>query len=765
MDELQKYNDQVIERRPADFAVGPEVSPGSSLELVTGVLRRWYIVLLFFIVIVAAGLPAIWLLIKPLYVVTGTIEVAPILQNPLTGEADSGEISNYQSFMFTQAQFVTSDPVLQRVADDLAKTDLDFFKKPSIDPIMRLKQKVDNRMISTEPTSLLRRAISDRTIQVRPGDRTQMLDITMNSANEGEAKRIVNSFINAYMAYAGSASSQSEDQKLNLLENEKKSLLAKIGSQRQRIRELGQEYGSTDLGGRYDMKLTSRVATLLAELTKAEAQRIALEARLQFFEEMPDQNVPPQEVLSMRNEYINADTALKQLAQQIIQLEQELIVAKQTLAPQNPALQQKQSLLDAFKGQLEDKRKQVGDDFDEMIAQTNANAGRKQLQKVKAELDQTSAYEKRLREVLSKEDTQTINIGKKQLDIQEANYQLGLDQQMYDTICRRIQELDLQRKRPARVSIGYMAQLEEIRDKRLKFSAALLFFALAGGAMLAYLTDKADRRLWTPQDVAKRIGIRIIGTTTSPGSVRKSLLSKQVVEDYQVIRANLGLLNGQGIPRKLVVTSPGMGEGKTTFAINLATSIAKSGKKVLLIDGDLRKPDIANLLGLPKGSRGLQDLLFGKDAGQAVITMATMGLDVLAADSRNRADAYELLALPATSRRIDTISENYDQVIIDTPPVLALPDALIWAKMADAVILTSFSGQTSGDDLKEAKEKLTAINIRILGTVLVNVPISHAYYRYGYSYYSGDAHKRDRRHTDSRLLLPTSSPEEKQEKA
>ena len=145
--------------------------------------------------------------------------------------------------------------------------------------------------------------------------------------------------------------------------------------------------------------------------------------------------------------------------------------------------------------------------------------------------------------------------------------------------------------------------------------------------------------------------------------------------------------------------------------------------------------------------------------------MATTGLDVLAADSRNRADAYELLALPATSRRIETICENYDQVIIDTPPVLALPDALIWAKMADAVILTSFSGQTTGDDLKEAKEKLTAINIRILGTVLVNVPIGHTYYRYGYSYYSGDGHKRDRRRTDSRLFLPTSSPEEKQEKA
>jgi len=765
MDELEKHHDNIIEQKIVDFAP-PDNVEGNSGEMLAGILRRWYIVLLIFFVIVGAGLPAIWLLIKPVYVVNGTIEVAPILRNPLTGEADTGEISNYQSFMLTQASLVTIDSVLQRVADDLAGANLDFFKKPATDWVTKLKQRIDHTTTSTEPASILRQAISDGTIQVAPGGKTQMLNITMSSTNADEAKKIVNSFIDSYMAYSGSASSQSEDQNLNLLESERTRLEARIKQHRDRKRDLGQEYGSTNLGERYDVKLTNRVAMLLAEKTKAEVRRIALDAKVALFKNMPKQTIPPQDVLRMKNEYINNDTTLKQLTQQVMQLEQDLMIAKQTLGPKNPLLQQKQSILESFQGQLEKKRQQLGDDFDKTIAQANANTENKEKQKIETELAEVLAYEQKLNEVLDKEDTQTINIGKKQLDIEELNYQLGLDQQYYDTVCRRLKELEMERKRPARVTVGYRAQFVEIRDKRTKYSAAIVILGLAAGMMLAFLRDKADQKLYNPNDVTKRIGIRIIGTTTSPNAVRKALLPKQVTEDYQTIRANLGLLNGKGIPAKLVVTSPGMREGKTTLAINLATSIAKSGKKVLLIDGDLRKPDIARLLNLPKGIRGLQDLLFGKNGQLAIHNIPSTGLDVLAADSRNRSDAYELLALPATAQRIDAISRNYDHIIIDTPPVLAFPDALIWAKMADAVLLTSFAGQTTTGDLMETRQKLAQINVNVLGTVLTNVPLAHSYYRYGYSYYAQDGRRKSRATRAGRkLLLPTESTREDKEKS
>ena len=363
------------------------------------------------------------------------------------------------------------------------------------------------------------------------------------------------------------------------------------------------------------------------------------------------------------------------------------------------------------------------------------------------------------RPVQPSEDIATIKLGRKQLDIQEQQEQVALTKEVYDTIRRRIQQLEMERKRPARISIPYEATVTTVPHKRVKYTMALMFGAMACGMLLAFLRDKADLSLRTPDDVVKRIGIRIIGTTTSPQTIKPALLPRQVAGDYQTIRANLGLLDGGEMPKKLVVTSPGMRDGKTTFAINLATSMSKSGKKILLIDGDLRKSDIVHLLNL-----GLQDVLWGRNLDWVVYSVPSTNLDVLAANSHNTADAYEpyeLLALPTTAEYISRISQAYDHVIIDTPPVLAFPDALLWAKIADAVILTSFAGQTTAPDLKEAKERLARIDVRVLGTVLSNVTVGHSYYRYGYNCYSQDGQRREKtKQFDTKLLLPMQSSEE-----
>ena len=96
--------------------------------------------------------------------------------------------------------------------------------------------------------------------------------------------------------------------------------------------------------------------------------------------------------------------------------------------------------------------------------------------------------------------------------------------------------------------------LYEVITKRVKYSMGMVFVSLICGMGLAFLRDKADLSLRTPDDVAKRIGMRIIGTTTSLNTVKPALLPEQIVGDYQTIRTNLGLLGGKGIPKKLVIT-------------------------------------------------------------------------------------------------------------------------------------------------------------------------------------------------------------------
>ncbi len=753
MNDLEKYHVQVIESRPTNFEMPPESNGETTSGLIVAILRRWYIVLLVFFIICSVGVPAIWFSIEPFYEATGAIRVAPILPHILTDEADRGEISNYQSFMNTQAEMITSNQVVQRVADDLAGRNLSFFENEATGFLTKFKQTLMNTKTKPGPAGILKGAISDGVIEAVADRWTELIKITMKSTNPEEAEQVVNAFIRAYMAVEVSSSAQGQDRKLAILENERKVLVEKLQRQRETIHQLAQEYGTVTLDGRQDMML-QRVASLLAELTKVEAHRINLEAQIQLLEQTKEQAILPEELLKMRQEYIKEDPMVNVLTENIAQLDQALIVAKQTLAPTNPELNRKAELLEALKARLEERRKEVGKAFDGLMTEELAKVGNQKLLNTKAELEQTKAYEKRLQEVLTKEDAQTIELGRKQLTIQDLQFQLDLDKEMYDAVRRRIQELEMERKRPARISVAYNADIASIRDKRIKYTAALMFASLAAGCFLAFLRDRADYSLYTPDDVTKRVGVRIIGTTTSADYFDRFKLPQQVANDYQTIRANLGLQDGGGIPNKLVITSAGIRDGKTTFAINLATSLAKAGKKTLLIDGDLRKPDIRRLLNLPKGSRGLQDVLLGKNFESVVVSMPLVGFDVLTADSGNATDAFELLSLPDVSKYLNIISAKYDHVIIDTPPVLAFPDALLWAKIADGVILTSFAGHTEEQDLKETLERLTQIKVKVLGTILSSVRANYSYNRYGYSYYATQSKaKRGRRRSDKTMLL------------
>ncbi len=753
MDELTRYEAGMLGPVIQGMPPFPEpAGPNVFDMLATVLLRRWRAAVIVFAVICCTGLSVIWLILKPVCEVTGAIKVAPILSNILTGEADRGDISNYQSFMNTQVEMIISGPVIERAADDLATKNLPFFNAKASTLIKKLQSEFRGYSTRSDYAAKLKEAINDGFITITNSRNTELIKITMADDRPEDARQIVDAFIRAYMAMEGIKSTQDEDQKLNVLEAERRTLAEKLETQRESIRKLAEEYGTVTLDGRQNMML-QRVASLLAELTKVEAQRISLEARIQVLEQGKGQGVP-EERLNKRNERINADPAVQELVRSIVRLEEDLIAARQFMTPENPLLKQKEEFVESFGKRLEEKRREEANDI-----------GKNELQNSRAQLEETAAYEKLLREKLAAEDDQTIQIGRKQLSIQDMQYQLGLEKEMYDTVTKRVQELEMERKRPARVSVAYNADIANIRDKRIKYSAAVVFAAIAGGIGLALLKDKMDPSLRSPEDITRLLGVRIIGTTTNQETVEKALLPRQLTEDYQTIRANLGLLDGGGMPKKLVVTSAGMRDGKTTFSVNLATSLSRSGRKVLLIDGDLRKPDIGRLLNVPRDMRRLLDVLMGSPADDSAIAIVSPGLHVLASDSQNTVDPYELLVLPSTVSLIDNLSERYDHVIIDTPPVLAFPDALILAKIAGAVILASFAGRTSGPDLKETKDRLAQINVRILGTVMGNVHLGHTYYRYGYHYYAqGGRPGRDSRRNGINPMLLSDKPQDDSDK-
>jgi capsular exopolysaccharide synthesis family protein len=747
MNEIEKVPQPVAHHELVHFeSVHSGVHQGNIVDtVIKPLLRHWRAALATFLITTAAGLPAIWFFIEPLYESTAAIQVAPIQQNILFKNVESeAMISNYRTFMNTQVELMASFQVLDRAADDLKGENL--------------------KMVGPDAIIFLRDSLADKNLIIEPPDNTELIRVTMKSKTPDEAEKVVNALIRAYMAVEVSHLVKGGNEKLAVLEEELRRLSEKRQKQREIVRQMSEEYGTTALTGRQDMML-QQVTTLQTEITKVQIKKMDLETQIQMLEKTSEEVIPLEKVIAMRNEFLKADPQLKTLSDNVAQLEQGMIVATQTMTAENPELQSRRNLLDAMKKRLNERQNEIAVAFSDMLKSESARNRDYKLKEVKAELDRNIADEERLNSILSKHNTETIELGRKQLAIKDQQEQFALTEEMYDTVRRRIQELEMESKRPAQVSIAYNAASVLAKDRRKKLAAANVFGAAMLGILLAIMLDRMDRRVYNPEDVTRRIGVRLLGTTINSHKIDRTMLHDRIADDYQSIRANLGLFSDEKIPHKVVVTSANAGEGKTTFAINLATSMAKAGTKVLLIDGDMRKPEVGKLLKLNSGSNDVREVLLGHNGLEELVqSVPSTGLDVLLSNAANPSDCFEILTRAQTARNLDALCAKYENVIIDTAPVLAVPDTLLWAKMADAVVLASFAGQTEEPDLQKAIERLKQIEVKILGIVVNNVSIKSSYnYGYGYGYGYGRRYGRPKEKSDQvkrqSILLSIEEPD------
>ncbi len=765
MDNLEKYLDQVMEKKPVahetPIEVRPEEEPQAKPDLLRGVARRWYIVVATTVVLCALGLPAIWLSIEPGYEVRGAVEVKPA-ESILTGTT-AGEGSS-RLFINTQADKLRSDPsLLNDIANSLVDRKLAFFSGEPRTLLEKLKAKITPSRKWVDLVDRLRQALTDGTISIGSLPNSQLLAVSMTSNDAEGAKVIVHAFLTNYRTRYGRATDKQDQDDLKALMDEQERLARDLDAQRAKISDAAQIYGSISLDRRHEMEL-SRQAELLSGLTRLQSQESILLARLGQLGGSMDPNAlaePAQDQLTAaRSAYVNAHPTVVAISAQIAEINRELIVARQVRKPGHPILTQQEGVLADLEQSLEDKRAELDKKFDKEQQEREKIMAAQQHASIQTELDQVRTAIDAHEKLLTEQEGITREIGNTNLKIQNLQAELEVFNTMYETVTARIRRIAVEGQGRPRITAAYDPAIINTVDKRAKFSAGVFCLAVGCGIGLALLRDKTDKTLQTADDVTRELDMPVLGTTSSSHTIKPSLFAEQIAADYQTIRTNLGLLTNGGIPRKLAVSSPGMREGKTTFAVNLATSLAKGGKKVLLIDGDLRKPDVRYMLNVTNGAGGVQDVLMGADAEKAICSVSTSGLHVLVANSRNVADVYELLASSRTAEQIEGLGREYDHLIIDTPPVLGFPDALIWARLAGAVVLVGFAGQTTAPELKEAKEKFARVRVQVLGAILSNVRAEQNVYRYAYSYRaSGVEAVRKARRQRKLLLSPQGPPE------
>lgn len=316
---------------------------------------------------------------------------------------------------------------------------------------------------------------------------------------------------------------------------------------------------------------------------------------------------------------------------------------------------------------------------------------------------------------------------------------------MYDGLLQRYKEISAEAGISSNnISIVDLADLPNrpVSPRPLLNIAIALLAGLMLSAAVVLVREKFDDAIRSPEDVPAKLGLTFLNSVPQlqPGVDPITELEdarSTLAESYAALRTSLELIDPRGLPGVLLFTSSRSAEGKSTSAYAIARDFARLGKRVVLVDADLRRPSIHRVLGL-SNKRGLGALLAqSRTIDEVVQSSGTENLAVLTTGPLPPNPA-ELLAGASLQLTLDKLRDRFDMVILDGPPVLGLADAVILASKADGVVFIVEANGSHHGQAKAALRRLRMGNANLLGALLTKYDARKAGYGYSYGYYSYD---------------------------
>lgn len=436
-------------------------------------------------------------------------------------------------------------------------------------------------------------------------------------------------------------------------------------------------------------------------------------------------------------------------------------------------LRVQKSQLEVNYGEKHPKMMEISEQIATVEEQIKANVGTLEV-KLKADYEKALREEKQLKTILEGSKTEATQQNRAEIQYNMLKQEVDTQRSLYNEFLTKTSQADLQRveqNNNLQLAEPAEAPTTPIGPDRLKTIVTWMMLSLAGGIGLAFFLEYLDNTVKTIEDVAtyaqlpalgiipamggrqirklaavKKGGSNALAKSSAnaaalniPGQVAALESRSSVAEAYRVLRTSVMLSSAGGPPKRILVTSGQPGEGKTTTTVNTAVSLAQLGASVLIIDCDLRKPSTHKVFGIDH-SRGVSTYLSRDVALESLIQKLPIANLSLLPCGPIPPNPAELISSDKMKEMLQILSERYDHILIDSPPLMHVTDPVILSTMVDGVILVVQSGKITRDTLRRSKQELSTVGAKIFGVVLNNVDFrkngydDYHYYRYYESY-------------------------------
>jgi len=725
-----------------------------------GVVRRriWFILTIFIIVATLGTLHAFKAI--PIYEAEARILIEKQGPRLMSFEDVVQMPTADRNYYKTQVELLTSRAVLDRAVEEPGVRDMLESKGQGggsaglSSLIGEIKRTISGGLETTPATPLELWERLRAMVVVQQMRDTHLLQVKVAGPEPARTAALANAVARAFEQYHLARKRESSSDVFSFLEKQKQEQEQKTVQAESALQEFREEAKvvSLDVTDKSNSVLV-RLNRLTEKLTETQLRLIELKAQFKVVQEVldaRDEELRPENERLFSLSNVRADPAAADLRAQLLTAEKEVRTLADTYGPQHPQLKA-----------AELKRSLVAQELRQALADI--------VGALSGQLAMLTNHEQELKQQYNTQNILALDLAKESMTYNRLLNDVSRQRKLFDILVERLREVDLTADY-AKTNVEVVEAAETpktpVKPSKSRIILLSLFMGLFLGLGLAMFFEYLDDTVKTPEDLEGRVGISVLGfvpamdgksggpdTFPHRGTISMVEPMSSITEAYRNIRTSLFFSAPAEDSKVLVVTSGGPGDGKTTTAANLALVIAQSGKRVLLVDADLRRSMQHRIFELSSRT-GLGAVLVGQATlSEAVQTPendghAIEGLDILVAGPKPPNPA-ELLGSAGMVDMLAQAREEYDQVIIDTPPVLFVADASIIAARSDGVILVVKAAKNTRSHTKRAKEQIESVNARILGGILNDVRISHLgyyysdYYHYGYSQYSHDYYGSD----------------------